>query len=381
MIDGWRSSPAVSRRPVLLQSDHYYWITAVLAARGLQVWACRLVAACFAALGLILSALIFSRLGPDSLATRIAGVAVVVSCVAMSALWLRRFWPSRAQSMTCVIVGSLVIGLSAVIVPNPIVGFLATANFVVLTVFVVFMHTPRLLTVSWTIAAVVVGVLIARLASTNLALAVCAGGTAVALNVIMAFACWMTVKLIRPDGHLDDTEELTGLLNREAFYRGVATLLASRSRSNDQYLVVVAVNIDSFSLLLGMTGSRGGIRARVAVSQALRETVRHNAVVAHLADDIFLVADTFTTADASPLVERIRNAIAVTPQRLTASIGVVCTPLAPLVAEPPDNVVDTMIGIATTAIQEARTAGGDQVRYVVLPTLGDNDGPDAGKTV
>jgi hypothetical protein len=55
--------------------------------------------------------------------------------------------------------------------------------------------------------------------------------------------------------------------------------------------------------------------------------------------------------------------------------------LAPLVAEPPDNVVDTMIGIATTAIQEARTAGGDQVRYVVLPTLGDNDGPDAGKTV
>ncbi|MCH9734255.1 MAG: diguanylate cyclase [Actinomycetia bacterium] len=379
MSDGLRSSPAASPRPALLRSDHYYWITGVLAARGLQVWACRLVAGCFAALGLILGALMFTRLGPDGVVMRIAGAAVVVSCVAMSALWLRGLWPSRAESMTCVIVGSLVIGFSAVVVPSPAVGFLALATFVVLTVFVVFMHTPRLLTVSWTIAAVALGVLIARLAPTDLVLAVCAGGTVVALNVTMALACWMTVKVIRPDGHLDDTEKLTGLLHREAFHRGVATLVASRSRSDDQYLVFVAVNIDSFSLLLGMTGSRGGIRARVAVSQALRETVRHNAVVAHLADDVFLVADTFTTTDASPLVERIRNAIIVTPQHLTASIGVVCTPLAPLAAEPPDIVVDTMIDIGMTAIGEARAAGGDQVRYVVLPTLGDGDGPDASK--
>ena len=34
---------------------------------------------------------------------------------------------------------------------------------------------------------------------------------------------------------------------------------------------------------------------------------------------------------------------------------------------------------ARTAIKEARMAGGDQVRYVVLPTLGDADGPGAGK--
>ena len=120
MIDGRRSSPAASRHSALLHSDHYYWMTAVLAARGLQVWACRLVAACFAAVGLILGALIFSRPGPDSLAMRIAGVAVVISCVAMAALWLRRFWPSRGQSITCVIVGSVVIGLSAVIVSSPL---------------------------------------------------------------------------------------------------------------------------------------------------------------------------------------------------------------------------------------------------------------------
>ena len=167
----------------------------------------------------------------------------------------------------------------------------------------------------------------------------------------------------------------------------VATLLASRSRSDDRYLVVVAVNIDSFSLLLGLTGSRGGNRARVTVGQALRETVRHNAIVAHVSDDDFLVADTFTTSDASPLVERIRGAITTTPQRLTASIGVVCTPLPPLAAEPPDDVVDKLIAIATTAIEQARMAGGNQVRYVLRPTLGEDeehpgegDWPDADRS-
>ncbi|PRC62756.1 GGDEF domain-containing protein, partial [Mycobacterium sp. ITM-2017-0098] len=68
---------------------------------------------------------------------------------------------------------------------------------------------------------------------------------------------------------------------------------------------------------------------------ALREIVRHNAILAHVSDDDFLIADTFTTSDASPLVERVRGAIVATPQRLTASIGVVVTPLPPLTAEPP----------------------------------------------
>jgi GGDEF domain-containing protein len=161
-------------------------------------------------------------------------------------------------------------------------------------------------------------------------------------------------------------------------------LLASRSRNDDKFLVVVAVNIDSFSLLLGLSGSGGGNRARVTVGQALRETVRHNAIVAHVSDDDFLVADTFTTADPSPLVERIRGAIAVTPQRLTASIGVVCTPLPPLAAEPPDEVVDKLIAIATTAIEQARMAGGNQVRYIMRSNLDEGDGedgwPDNGKS-
>ena len=379
MFDGLRSSPAAAIGTALWRADQYYWFTAVLAARGMQASACRLVAVCVAALGLIPVALMASRLGPQGLNARIAAVVICVLGLAMAGLWMRHHWPTRAQSLTCVFIGSFSIGASALIVSSPITGFLGATTYVVLTAFVVCFHSPRLLWVIWAIALAVLGVLAVRLAATDLPLAVCASGVVILLNIFIAFACRAAVKLIQPDAHHSDIEQLTGLLHRDAFYRGVATLLASRSRSDDKYLVVVAVNIDSFSLLLGLTGSRGGNRARVTVGQALRETVRHNAIVAHISDDDFLVADTFTTSDASPLVERIRGAITTTPQRLTASIGVVCTPLPPLAAEPPDDVVDKLIAIATTAIEQARMAGGNQVRYVLRPTLGEEeDNPGGG---
>ena len=379
MCKGLRSSTAASISPALWRSDQYYWFTAVLAARGLQAWASRLVAACIAALGLIPVALLASRFGPQTPQARIVAVVIGVSSLAIAVLWLRHHWPSRAQSLACVFVGSFAIGASALIVSSPITGFLGATTYVVLTAFVVCFHTPRLLWVTWAVALVVLGVLEVRLSSTDLALAMCATGVVVLLNIFIALGCRAAITLIQPEAHHSDIEQLTGLLHRDAFYRGVATLLASRSRSDDRYLVVVAVNIDSFSLLLGLTGSRGGNRARVTVGQALRETVRHNAIVAHISDDDFLVADTFTTSDASPLVERIRGAITTTPQRLTASIGVVCTPLPPLAAEPPDDVVDKLIAIATTAIEQARMAGGNQVRYVLRPTLGEGeDNPDEG---
>ncbi|KMO77211.1 GGDEF domain-containing protein [Mycolicibacterium chubuense] len=387
MFDGLRSSSARSIGPALWGSDQYYWFTAVLAARGMQTATCRLVAVCIAALGLIPVGLLASPTGPQGTVGRTAAVVIAVACFGLATVWLRDHWPTRAQSLLCVLVGSVGIAVSALIQTNPVVGLTGAASYAVLTAFVVCFHTQRLLALVWTVAVFALGVLIVRLAATDLALAICAAGMIILLNVFVAFACRAMILLIQPDTHHGDIEQLTGLLHRDAFYQSVATLLASRSRSADKYLVVVAVNIDSFSLLLGLSGPSGGNRARVTVGQALRETVRHNAIVAHVSDDDFLIADSFTTADASPLVERIRGAIAATPQRLTASIGVVCTPLPPLAAEPPDEVLDKLIAIATQAIEQARMAGGNQVRYVLRPTLDedpDNDGddprPDTGKS-
>ena len=89
-----------------------------------------------------------------------------------------------------------------------------------------------------------------------------------------------------------------------------------------------------------------------------------------------MIADSFTTSDASPLVERVRGAIAAAPAGMTASIGVVSTPLSPLVARPPQDLLDKIVGIATEAMREARLAGGNQARYVLDPDLQLTDEPD-----
>ena len=61
---------------------------------------------------------------------------------------------------------------------------------------------------------------------------------------------------------------------------------------------------------------------------------------------------------------------------MTASIGVVSTPLRPLADRPPDDVIDEIVALATTAMYEARRAGGNQARYVLHPSWGVADDQD-----
>jgi diguanylate cyclase (GGDEF)-like protein len=198
------------------------------------------------------------------------------------------------------------------------------------------------------------------------------------VNVFAAAVCRAGIRLIGGDVETTQLEPLTGLLDRDAFYERTATLLAARHRDDDRYLVLIIVNIDGFSLITGMSGERGGNRARVAVGTALRTCIRHNAVIAHVSEDDFVIADTFTTPDASPLVDRLRSAVTNTPSRLTTSVGVVCTPLRPLMHLPPDDVVDEVMKIAATAMFEARKAGGNRARFVVNPALSVLANPDSG---
>ena len=166
-----------------------------------------------------------------------------------------------------------------------------------------------------------------------------------------------------------DVEPLTGLLCRDAFYDQVATLIGARTRRDDQFLVVVVVRLDSFTLLTALAGAVGGDRARVAISQALREAVRRGTVVAHVPDADFLIAELFTPADPGPLTERVRGTISTAPFGLTASIGAVSTPLPPLAGHPCGDVLDEILSLATTAMCEARQTGGNQAGLRLSPHL------------
>jgi len=52
---------------------------------------------------------------------------------------------------------------------------------------------------------------------------------------------------------------------------------------------------------------------------------------------------------------------------MTASIGVVSTPMRDLASCPPYDLLDELVALATTAMYEARRAGGNQAHYVACP--------------
>ncbi|CAN5386132.1 diguanylate cyclase [soil metagenome] len=366
----------MSQRRRLRQADHYYWLTALIAARGAQTMTTRVIALLIFGLGLIPVTLLGTFDGPSAARDRFLAAAITVCCVAMAALWLRSRWPTRAQSRLCVVAGTVCLAVACLMEADPVIGLLGTTAFAVVAAFIAFFHTGRLLAFTWIVGAAVLAVLAIRLASINTALAVSSVILVALVNVFAAFSCRMVVRLIDHDTVYGEIEPLTGLLNRDAFYEKVATLIGARSRDDDRFLVVAVVNLDSFALLISVSGPASGDRARVEVGQQLRETVRRGALVAHLGDSEFVIAELFTSADPSALIERALGAITTTPLRMTASIGVVTTPLRPLASYPPHDVLDEVLSVATGAMDEARKAGGNQAHYVLRPVLSVFDGPD-----
>ena len=69
------------------------------------------------------------------------------------------------------------------------------------------------------------------------------------------------------------------------------------------------------------------------------------------------------------LTERLQFSVQSSPHRLTASIGVVVTPLEQLVGLPLHDVVEELITIAMTNVYTVRRDGGQRTRATVNPQL------------
>lgn len=349
--------------------DQYYRMTALLSESGARKVTCRFVALVILSLGAIPVALLSSSASPTGRPNHVIAVAIALCCFAMAATWLRGRWPSRAWSVVCVVTGTVGIAATCLITNSPLAGLLGANAFAALSVYTVCFHGMRLLMFTWAVGGVTVGILAARLVGEDTALAMSSVVVVVLVNVFAAFACGLATRVVGPLVDHEGIEPMTGLLNRDAFYQAAAVLLAARSREDDRFFVVVAVKIDNLGAHRDLAGAAATNRARIAIARALRLTVRHNAVLAAVDESEFLVADTFTTADPSALVERIRGAVAATPPGLTSSIGVVSTPLSRLAQYPPDEVIDELRSIADTAALEARAHGGNHYQWVMNPRL------------
>ena len=362
----------VKRR--LRVEDHYYWITSYLAARGLRRGTCRLVAGSMLGLGVIPLLLMTSDAGPRSALDRGLTLAVSVCCVAMASLWLRAGWPTRVQSQLCVLLGSGCIAVACLVQANPAIGLTGTSAYVVLSAFTALFHDHRLMSATWVVGAGTLVAIAVRLGGFEPGVTVAGILMFTVINAAVAFVCRTMIRLANGDVHHTELEPLTGLLTRDAFSDRVATMIAARDRNDDRFLAIVVVSLDSFSLLTGMRGEAGGNEARVAIGHRLTETLRRDAVLAHVGESEYLIADSFTTTDTSVLTDRLQQTVRTAPYRLTASIGVVATPLADLVGHPPHDVVEELVTIAASNVYTARREGGQRTRWTANPHLTSLDG-------
>jgi GGDEF domain-containing protein len=368
---------SVERSNATPRDDHYYWLTALLAARGARTMACRTIAVIILVLGSLQLMLMLSPAGPHGRTNQLLAVGVAVGAVVMGWCWLRPWWPTSTESKVCGILAAACISVACLIQADVLLGLLASTAFAVLNCVTALLHSGRLLAVTCTVSAVTVGVLTVRLAQTDVVLALGGAVIVVVANVFVVVVSRMVMRMVDAKMLSGDLDPLTGLSNRGAFDDQFAMLIGTRSRDDDRHVVVLVINLDGYSAVTSVRGAVGGKRARIAVGERLRKTVRREAILAHVDEADFLVADVFTTADPAPLAERVRAALYAAPLRLTASIGAVCTPLRPLSGAAPPEVLDELLRIATAAMEDVRRAGGNAIRTVVPPSLdvlGDQNG-------
>jgi len=347
------------------RSDHYYWLTALLTARSVQTHTCRLMGLVTFGFGLIPVVMLASPAGPHGRIGTVLALVISVVSLIQAGMWLRGRWPSKQRSLFYVTTSAICIAVSCLIQSLPVAGLLGCTAFAALGVYIAFFHSARFLTLNAILACAITITLAVRVAMHgDPVFAACAAVSVWLAYVLVPFTGHVLMRLLDVDEPNSDIDPLTGLLNRRSFYRRTAELFSVRGRLDDRYLTIVLIDLDNYLLLADTKGPEAAQRACVAVAQTLRETTRGDAVVARSGDSEFLISDTFATADASPLVERVRGAIATTPPRLTASMGVVCTPLRALAELPPEETLDALIALAHAEMTAARRAGGNQARSI-----------------
>jgi len=345
-------------------SDQYYKFTASLTARGLQRTTMLIIGGFTLSLALPAVLAMFNPKSTYLPGGRVMLVATALSCVAFTIPWLRYRWPTRIESIALIAAGAIALSVGCVIAADPLSGLLIGVAFAFLLGYAALFHSWRLLAFTAVVAGLTYLWLAVRIAAVDIPTAFAVTTPLALFNIVLVFACRTVAQVGGSEDTPTDVEPLTGLLTRELFYEFASNMIGARNRGDDRYLMVAVVGIDSYAAIASVQGNRGTNRARVAVGQALRDTIRRDAVLSHVGETEFLIADTFTTPDPTPLIERVLGAVAATPLGVTTSIGVVTAALRALSGRPPDDVLDEVISLATTAMYEARRAGGNQTRYV-----------------
>ncbi len=170
--------------------------------------------------------------------------------------------------------------------------------------------------------------------------------------------------------HLAETDELTGLLNRRAFFARAKPLEALARRYGEP-LSALTADIDRFKEINDRFGHAAGDRALVKLAHVLRGILRTTDLCARFGGDEFVVLMPHTPREgALRVAERIREALRedMDQPKFTVSIGIAVTPGTTADLE-------RLLTLADRALYAAKNEGRDRVR--VLEYGRDDMQPDA----
>lgn len=349
-------------RPWWRQPDHFWFLSSYLGSRGVQRFTQFMMAAIVVILGAIPLVLLGSPEGPDHELLRAVSVAIAVVCGGMAVMWLRR-WPTRRESVIFTVTGTVCIAGACLVQSNPMIGLVGCISFAAMAGYVAFFHSSRHLVVTLLITAATAVLCAWRSADAGDPLAAVANLMVIAVGVIaVPFGGQVLVHLLSIDALKSHTDPLTGLRNRRGFYQTAQEMI--RSASGDHpYFSVVMVDLDEFKRVNDTLGHLTGDKILIEVGDTLRKTCGDNGIVARLGGEEFLIAE-FARADiASGTAERLRRAIAATPWRVTASLGVASARILSADDSVVRRTIEYLVDAADSAMYDAKRAGGNQIRH------------------
>lgn len=315
-----------------------------------------------ASMALCLVALLFSADGARGTVPVTATWLAVAGGLGSAVLWAWR-WPTERQSMLFGLTSTLAIAMACLSHPQPIAALIGCNAFAVIGAYFAFFHSTRVVLCNFTIAAAVALSLAVRLAlSGHPVLGVVDLLLVLQINIAMPLAIRALVNSLGVDLLHSDRDPLTGLFNRRSFEHKTLGLMVARD-SADVCLTVVMVDLDRFKALNDTHGHLAGDRALVRVAHALRSSIAKTDVLARSGGEEFLIAHVSAQCEPSSLAQRICDAIAALPVRITASVGTACAPLDHNDDASHQALITRLTAHADAAMYRAKRNGGNQVHH------------------
>ncbi|MBO0854360.1 MAG: GGDEF domain-containing protein [Nocardia sp.] len=351
----------------------YRWLVRTLAARSALGPLKVLVGTAGATISLMGAVIAGSPVGPPGHPGIASTVGVLSGSLWALRWWLLR-WPGRNESLVLMGAVDLLFPVEFLQVPDPLFGAMGTVLLVVTGSYLGFFHSARVLAThsAWSLLWVIIFSTRIAISGGDIRLAIAVGlllfVSVVSASPALQFIYW----LLRTESLSDP---LTELLNR----RGLETRLP---RLLDQYpaVCVITLDLDRFKKVNDTWGHLVGDTVLVRTARRLHEAAGDTAVVARTGGEEFVVVVPMGRGAASGEAERLRHAVAETPEtavEVTASVGVAVydeQACSRCLRPTPDR----LLQCADAAMYRAKQSGGNTVVVDDLSSPRDHDHPVAG---